>query len=191
MSKLLSMIRSKVKYLQLKKIGNPTIIDGAVSGFTVNDYLNFDMTQKMLQQYVTKSEIVMKVKLPNDISTNQQILWLAYNGSSTGFQLITNQKVRWFVTANQPEITPVDTVTLNTDLWIKGLIKNNIATLYFSTDGINWINKGNANMLGTEITLSQKSRIGVNSLTWAFLGTIYIPQCYIKLGNTKYIFTLP
>lgn len=186
------MMRSKMKVeeMPLSVIGSPTINDGVVSGFSENDYFTFNMTQEMLQQYVTKSEIVMKVNF-TDLTSGQQILWLAYKGNATGFQTTTNNRVRWFVTSNAPAVlSNVNSIALG-DKWIKGVIENNVATLFLSTDGINWTNNGSAELQGTQPDLNQASRIGCNNTTLVFNGAIYIPQCYIILGNTKYIFTLP
>ena len=176
--------------IPLNKVGNPTIVDGVVSGFSASDYFTFNMTQEMLQQYVTKSEIVMKVNF-TDLTSGQQILWLAYKGNSTGFQTTTNNRIRWFVTSSAPAFSSdVNSIALG-DIWIKGVIENNVATLFLSTDGKNWVNNNSTELQGTQPDLNQASRIGCNNTTLVFNGAIYIPQCYIKLGNTKYIFTLP
>ena len=198
MSKLLAMMmREKTGVMDLTAVGSPTISNGVVSGFTANDYLQTganSFTNEMFAQYLTNSEIVLRIK--SNATSDQQILSIPAGGTYGGFFARSNSRVVWQISGTTYRVSSgTGVIQADTFYWIKATIKNNIATLSYSIDGITYIQLSTLDISEMPApTLSYSwLRFGLNYNNENPLteGSIVIPQCYMILSGTKYIFTLP
>lgn len=188
--KAFMMEKPNIMYATIK--GSLTENDGVFSGFGASNYLlgQTIITSEIQQQYLTSSEFKFKVTLPSTISAEEQIMYFPYKGILNGFSLRATKYIRWYVVSTDAYITSASTFELGSTIWIKGVIANNVATLYSSTDGTNWNNEGSVAI--TEIvptTINMPIRIGVSGSSTpsgAWGGSIDLNRSYIKLGATKY-----
>lgn len=170
--------------------GTPTVQDGRVSGFSADNYLktNFLMTSAIQARYRKSFEVQVKITLPNSFDNEQQIIHIPYRGILNGFSVRTTGRIRWYIIGGSTYINSQTIFSANTSIFIKGVISNEVATLYSSNDGENWITEGSANLSNDAINETDASILfGVRQDTGgAFLGTIDLNRSYIKIDDTKY-----
>lgn len=192
------MMKKKVEEMPLTIVGNPTIVDGVVSGFSSSDYLRLPNVTSL-----SSFQIKMKLKITTNSSSYMNIISTYYNWGLQGFQLRNNTlqgKLRYTyngeTTAKQ--ITQSYNFQENTDYWIKYICENNEFYIGISTDDVNYTYSSVENIpIGAELALPSSVggfgawTIGATYQFSAFQGEIDIPKCLIILDGTKYILTLP
>lgn len=188
---LYTKIKGPVNYTV---VGNPTITDNVVSGFSSSDYLRLNIINNDIikANYLTNFEFQVKAILPNSFDKEQQIIYVPYRGVLSGFTIRENGKIRWYAMGGINVITSSTTFTGGTTIWIKGTVKNSVATLYSSIDGINWINEGSVTFTNFEYTALIPVRIGVDGQTTPgsiFNGSIDLNETYIKINDVAWFGT--
>ena len=167
-------------------VGSPTIVDGVVSGFSSSDYLQINnFTQDAYDKYLTNSEIVVKVKTTS--KTDEQILSIPAGGSYSGFMIRNSNLILWQLNGTTYRVSKSNVFQANVDFYIKGTIQNNIATLSYSTDGINF-----EILNSLDISEMPKPTLNYNFLRLGIVysninpfvdGSIDLKGTYIKLDN--------
>lgn len=168
------------------KVGSPTITDGVVSGFSTSDYLQINnFTQDAYDKYLTNSEIVVKVKTTS--TTDEQILSIPAGGAYSGFITRNTNSILWQLNGTTYRVSKSNVFQANVDFYIKGTIQNNIATLSYSTDGINFeiLNSLDISEMPKPTLNYNFLRLGIiYSNTNPFVnGSIDLKGTYIKLDN--------
>lgn len=113
------------------KVGNLSIKDNIVSGFTGSDYLKTNQSVDLSKI----SEIVLKIKV-RDNSISQQFALCA--SSTTTTIMLRIFKTSIFITYGNSNIYFISNYSLNTDYWIKFTNDGSTQKGYYSTDGINY-----------------------------------------------------
>ena len=184
------MMRKKEEIMYATIKGTLTENDGVFSGFSATNYLKTQMlmTSEKQVKYRQSFAVQVKVTLPNSFNTEQEIIHIPYRGILNGITIRTDGKIRWFIISTFTSISSTSTFTTGATIYIKGVISNEVATLYSSTDGITWVTEGTANLTSeainetdTPILFGVDQNKGCN-----FNGSIDLPNSYIKLGSTKY-----
>ena len=192
------MMRKKVEEMPLTVVGSPTITDGVVSGFSADDFLVLPNINSL-----STFEIKMKFKITTNSDSYMNIISTRYQWGLQGFQLKNNTlqaKLRY----NYQETNTTKTITQsydfqeNIDYYVKYIFnENNEFYVGISTDDITYTYSSVENIPnGATILLPISSSIGKLSIGVtiqysAFQGEIDIPNSYIIINGTKYIFTLP
>jgi hypothetical protein len=174
--------------------GSNVTIDanGVASGFSSSDYLQSVGTISYDNKIIYRNsfELKTKVVLPNAVDGEQEIIYFPYRGVLNGITFkTTNGRIVWYALSSFARITSTNTFNLGDTIYIKAVIKNEVATLYSSTDDINWTTEGFVTLTADAPNTSgnaQVIRVGVdgNSTVGSiFGGSIDLENTYIKVGQ--------
>lgn len=172
--------------------GSPTIADGVVSGFSSANYLQLDNSLKS----TNNAEYVFKFMTGNS-TTHQYIAHAEYfiNIEIDEYVVFYNWSGKTSVALFKPE--------LNTTYWVKILVNGTSKTFSYSTDGVTYT--GDKTITDSSMIYNNYKnylfKLGFSSSVSTeppFLGSIDLPECYIKIngelvwqgkkGNGKRIF---
>lgn len=182
--KTLAMMMKKPQYMNLSVVGSPTINNGVVSGFSIDDYLTM---QSINSQDV--DELVVKFKI-NSSGVTQNVNIPIFNSNAIKIQATTTSSTSgfYYTQFQIPAFSFVQArayLTFDNWHWIKYTNDESMMRAYYSSDGITWT-------LGQE-----KSSVGMNTSGTTNIGNsnfetgeIDFNNSYIVKNGTKYIFTL-
>ena len=190
--------------MPLTKVGNPTITDGVVSGFSDSDYLQ--SVNNMPNSDIRNYEFCFKTTITQLNNTVDCYLFTYHTSSRGGIRLTTANKIQWVIsrvvgTSGDNSILS-DIISLNDTLIIKcghrgNNTDNDIFYMKISKDnGITWVEytyKNDSEL--ANVSTSHYFTIGGSQYFSTkrpyICGSIDIPNSYIIADGTKYIFTLP
>ena len=176
-------------------IGSPTIVDGVVSGFSNSNYLSTD--SNFLSSF-TNFEIVLCAKLTSEATTQGRGSILAFgngNGANgniscffwkSGFLLAGND-----TGGGDSTLKITNNFEENSVYFLKVVRDGNKATIYYSTNGVNWLGEtvsANFNWQANSVPVN----IGrVQNWAAGFRGSIDLNHTYIKVNGKLWFGTLP
>lgn len=176
----------------LTKVGTPTIdANGVVSGFSANDYLVMPKPVSGERDNIKQSfEIQTKITIANTLPEKGGLVFYPINGTDCGLTLISDGRIRFrlYGSPSYAITTKSNLISTNQTYWLKGIVKNNIAELLTSLDGINWTSQGTLDItdMPAPRDTTNTPKIGINgnaSSTWVFTGSIDLENTYIKVDN--------
>lgn len=182
MSKLLSMMKKNDQYMLLNKVGTPTITDGVVSGFSVDDYLTAPQQDNIesaslevvINYDIPLNNVAMRIfRFGTAASNAYQIRW------SNGGNIQYYAKTKRF--GSDKDISDYKYIKLKTE---NGL-ENNVQ-IFVSNNGNTW-----EQAILEEFTLEQTFTNAQMIFGRTINGNINFNNSYIIINGTKYIFTLP
>lgn len=174
--------------MPLTKAGNPTIVDGVVSGFSSSNYLNMSAYSGTINSL----EFVVKiVTTPTTITNNALILQLL--GVPINIYVKTNKQITlsYKDTDNTTRYLNSNS-TINVEYY-KFVLNNLGAFMYNSVNGSSWSLLNSYGLIPQQISISG-GKIGYSTSTYnVYDGSLDIGNgnSYIVINGTKYIFTLP
>lgn len=159
-------------------VGSPTITDGVVSGFSSSNYLKTNGGFNISN--VENFEVVICAK-PNSANC----LIGAGSGDANSWKILFQSSQVWFIPKTQSasyNLRIGATFDTNTFYYIKATKKGDIATISYSTDGINWQEiKSDTISWGTS---TADISIGyLSNYATSFNGSIDLNNTYIKINN--------
>ena len=195
MSKLLAMMmREKTGEMPLSIVGNPTITDGVVSGFSSSDYLQTNLG-------ISNTTNIIEISLKFTIGTisEQGIFGSTNNFTKYGFNLNSDGTLRTGVrvsvdgTESNKNLSSDLVLSANSTYYaVMSCDKNtHILTLKISTDGQNWTTKTSDIGSFDNFVGLGNNKIGYTQ-NGAFDGSIDIKsnKSFTIIDGTKYIFTI-
>lgn len=170
------------------KVGSPTIVDGVVSGFSVDDYLKID------EAFIdTGEDLKFCVWALKTNTNNLPIIGVTNGYSAERPNLSTNSMKFRFKIRSGVSIT--SNYTISIDTWYKVIFKrtNGVYTLSVYDENNNLLDSvslESADLIGNGV--SQTLAYGYDKSTYnaGFVGSIDIGKSYIVRNGTKYIFTI-
>lgn len=172
-------------------VGNPTIKDGVVSGFSDNDYLQltsqFDITKDF--------EAVFNVETgPADTISNYQRIW-SYDCNGANGIWINNRVLYWSIAGNNIAILNNGDYSIsgNTNYLIRARHINGVYYLDHSIDnGTTWRGKTSQTFSHTgSITQSNTYLGNGTSYPHTWLGSIDLNETYIKVNGQPWFGNCP
>ena len=168
-------------------VGSPTITDGVVSGFSSSDYVQCSS----LPSSITSFEHQLKFTTGNSAPAPNSYWGLSgYGTSRAGFYITPNNVLgcHWinFETGKRRQYLSNLVLNNNSTYWAKWKFLNGVATIYYSTDGVNWSNK----TMSPQPTASAGTYTDFcfgNTSSGTFNGSIDLKETYIKV-NGDYFF---
>lgn len=174
-------------------VGNPTIVDGIVSGFSANNLLK--TSQSVPPQNITERTVKIKLNSSaigsakyHNVFFGPDDLSLVLYGGSSGAQKIN--LISCYMPGIGTSMNWIDAdLVANTWYWLKYTYDGSTAKLYFSTDGINY-GEEKCNYNGTISGSAGIIKIGTrwNGDTDYFDGQIDINETYIKVNNQLWFY---
>ena len=166
-------------------VGNPTIQDGVVSGFTANDLLSvsgkfaYSAITEMVIKFRVNSSFLGTQKYTNILSTPQLVLY----GNTSDFSAIFN--IPGIGDIGLGKVSP------DTDYWVKYLNDGTTVSSWISENGSSWTQKDSKDSTGlsTDIisrTLYFGGRGIGDSGRPAFDGSIDLAKSYIKISGVPW-----
>lgn len=164
------------------KVGNPTVIDNVVSGFSSSDYLSLPATLDISKNF----EWVFCITT-DDLQAEQRIF--AYNTGTINSVYIQNKYLKWWITGDVSNILSTDALNPNTRYFIKCSNVNGLYSLSYSTDGITYTGL-RTKELSLSTSISSYYDIGVNHTSYysPFSGSIDINNTYIKVNGNLWFY---
>lgn len=163
-------------------VGSPTIDNGVVSGFSVNDYLTLPQIDLS-----GPFEMLFKFTTPSTWGSAYDVIFTCagFSFQKQGAKRMLGYYLRDVRTSTLIQINGSHTSLLeNTTYYTKAVYNGETITVYISTDGINWeqdmttsyseVLQSSACVFGRNRTLEQQA--------WG--GSIDLNNTYIKLNNT-------
>ncbi len=185
------MMRKKIKEENfiINKVGNPTIVDGVVSNFTVNDYLisanNFP-SDKAIQNF----EFFTKFSV-SDISQQMTLFCFYFDEAITasGLWIPENaNRIRWFVSSNNN--IQYTSMQVNQIYYLKCVISNNKMMMYIGTTKDNMTLVATKDIVPFELSGQNPVWVGRRRYTTnqhpATFASLYIKDTYHIIDNVKY-----
>lgn len=163
-------------------VGNPTIVDGVVSGFSANNYLK--TSSGLDWSNVTNYEVVIRAKR-NDTTTNNALIGTSSGGVGDWKILFSKQSLRFIPSRSTDSIEITN--NFGTDYYyIRVRYNNATATVDYSTDGINY--QGATTKTFTELTTNTATvTFGyLSNYTSYFDGSIDLNHTYIKVNDVTW-----
>lgn len=178
-------------------VGSPTIVDGVVSGFSVNDYLTLP---QISTQSINTLESVIKVKVTSDdLLGDNYIIQGSAGNLSLRLQSSGSGTRRLRLTYKDSNNTSYG-INSNTQLqlgniyYIKFVLTSGLQSLYLSNDGISY-NLENTNNASTVSYTDTTYILGANGSNsepnriWA--GSIDLNNTYIKVNGQAWFGVCP
>jgi hypothetical protein len=191
---LVELFNSLPAFMPLTKEGSPTISSGVVSGFSDSDYLSSDISISE----ETDVEYKFKFTTGSDITTGQYIF--AYQAYTTAYR-----NCGIFINGNRYGVVLREAndssqqyiggyVNPNTTYYLKMIFtkSNKLLKVGISTDDITYSCDIEKTLSSNLAPINRKTYVGrAQPSNYYWLGSIDIPNCYMKLDGTKYQFRLP
>ena len=179
-------------------VGNPTIINNVVSGFSANDYVQLSSPFNPLTE---TWELVFKVKTGSVGGTLQRIFHSKKSGNyyyadrlGVTFGIVSAGKFNLAISSNGTSWNNNGTYSVlsNTNYWIKCTYDGSTYKLFYSLDGTTYVEDisftgSNVIDLGQTILGAFWNPTGDGGTAGYhdyFLGSIDLKESYIKIGNT-------
>lgn len=160
--------------------GKLTSNNGVISGFSTEKYLKIDNKYKSSNN----AEYVFKFTTDNSFSAHQVVIHAEY---FFNLEIGTNKSVG-FYNWQTTKSTSLFIASENTTYWVKIVVSGITKTYTYSTDGVNFtgtktITDSACDPTRTDFTFN----LGLSSYnqTGPFLGSIDLPNCYIKINGTE------
>ena len=168
-------------------VGSPTITDGVVSGFSSSDYVQCSS----LPSSITSFEHQLKFTTGNSAPAPNSYWGLSgYGTSRAGFYITPNNVLgcHWinFETGKRRQYLSNLVLNNNSTYWAKWKFLNGVATIYYSTDGVNWSNK----TMSPQPTASAGTYTDFcfgNTSSGTFNGSIDLKETYIKVNGEMWL----
>ena len=187
-SALVNLFNSMPYNVGYEVVGNPTITDGVVSGFSGTDALllthNLDIKNGL--------EAVFKIHTASTLPGANQYIMVYNPGNNTvaqplGLWLGTSGKVA-FSTRNG-SIVSASALNNDTDYYLKVTSSSGVYELFYGTDGVNYTSIGTAT--DTDAALTNHIELGAwtfasSSLYRPLKGSIDLNESYIKLSGNMW-----
>lgn len=181
------MMRKKEEIMYATIKGTLTENDGVFSGFSDSNYL-------ALQHIIDFSKpFELLFKFTSTDFTNPQYLFSTRYNTTSGFDIyIQNSKIRIWGSTNGTSLDissySTDTISVNTTYWYKLKYSPTQIIAELSTDGINFVQENNIALSNQIYQNNYNALIGHGQTVNAnyFVGSIELPNSYIKIGATKY-----
>lgn len=170
-------------------VGSPTIVDGVASGFTTANYLT---TPKVFNPLGNEVECVFKINLK---ALDRFNAMLCQGGSVQfhrfSFNVQKDGRIRFYAGNGSTVIVSVYSnvvLEINKDYWLKLHIKDNVYSLYYSLDGVDYIFDNSVEDADIIREMTTSAYIGaqrdpaVGSSSY-FNGSIDLTQSYIKING--------
>lgn len=169
-------------------VGNPTISNGVVSGFSTGDFLKFSNTPS----FSNPTEIVVKAKFTTFESASNLLGWVSSGSWACYFSVLTTGKIGCYF--QRTVASPNDTrdiwgnfvLSLNTWYWLKLVKTDTTLSLYYSTDGINYNLDATATFDSMPSFSASFVRLGCGggyNPAGPTLGSIDLNETYIKVND--------
>lgn len=187
---LVNLFKSMPYNVGYTVVGSPTITDGVASGFSDSNYLKTDTTfsQAVYNAWIQNSETVVKFR--TNALQAQHIVYIPTGGGYAGFYMRGSQgKINWQIYSTSYRISPDFVFSVNTDYWLKGTIRNGVATFSYSTDGTNYTTLGTLDLQGITDPGSYTSYVqfGYGSAELGPVnGSIDLNNTYIKVNGVPW-----
>lgn len=162
-------------------VGNPTIQDGVVSGFSEENRIQISSNFS----FSAKFELCGKFKTPSsygNTGANEYIRSYNTNGYGMGIFLSPTGNLEWNIFRDSLKQVSINTDVIlptETDVWYKAIYDSQQFILKYSTDGINYITLGTNAMLPIYSFFTSGNRIGSNASykpTGFFSEIIYLQE---------------
>lgn len=189
--KSFSKVKVKSGLARYTVVGSPTITNGIASGFSTSNYLKIAIPSECQSDIKKSFEIQTKITMPDTLPTYSQFFYFPIKGTAAGLCYSSTRLIFNIYSDTYRIRSNTNIIQTNETLWIKGTIKNNIAELLTSSDGINWTSHGTLDITDMPTDFdTNDAKIGINgnkSSDWIFPGSIYLNETYIKI-NGNYFF---
>lgn len=171
-------------------VGSPTIVDGVASGFTTANYLT---TPKVFNPLGNEVECVFKINLT---ALDRYNPMLCQSGSvqfhKFSFNVQKDGRIRFYA-GNGSSGTIVSIYSnvkleINKDYWLKLHIKDNVYSLYYSLDGVDYTFDNSVEDTNTILAMTAVGAIGAQrdpatGSSSYFNGSIDLTQSYVKING--------
>ncbi len=176
-------------------VGRPMVADGVVSGFSGSDFLRLNQIFSVSEGI--DFEIFTKIKTPQEIANEEYecfIFGIGYDGVGYGSGLkMNNSKKLSFSFYKLGSFETANTLSLDTEYYIKAGRSEGVTYLAYSTDNINWtITEGTStqrmnNAISGDV-LPAFGRALQFSQSRPWLGSIDLNETYIKVNNQLWFY---
>lgn len=185
---LVNLFNSMPYNVGYEVVGNPTITDGVVSGFSGSDALLLNNNLDIKNGLEAVFKIHTASTLPND---NQYIM--VYNPGNNsvnqplGLWLGTSGKVAF--STRTGNIVSASALNNDTDYYLKVTSSSGVYELFYGTDGVNYTSIGTST--DTDAALTNHIELGAWTFGYASLyrplkGSIDLNESYIKLNGNMW-----
>lgn len=181
---LVSLFESVPYNVGYEVVGNPTIVDGVVSGFSADDYILLPSVR-----IKSISELIIKIKLnPSALGQNVYTNFLMGPTSFQGFTYCATNYFAYsgFTVAGLGDLLINHNLQPNTDYWLKYTNDGTNCASWWSEDNVNYtVGTIKESSLITENN-SGKIRVGSRLDRLAFPGSIDLNETYIKVNGVPW-----
>lgn len=173
-------------------VGSPTIVDGVVSGFSVNDYLSIPITNNNIPAVINDFEIVIKIS-PSSVASGLNILARSNNAlfvlrrnGATIEQYFTN-------TDSTDKKLTYSGLVANTTIFIKTILQPSSQQLFVSQNGIEWtLAAQEMETIDVRAQFADNVTLGARPvLDQSFQGSIDLNNTYIKVNGQAWFGVCP
>lgn len=184
-----------VHYINLTKVGNPTIVDGVASGFSSGNFIKFTNSVDLSKPF----EFLLKIKTGAlKTSPNKDILGVNSTGVICIGSINQNGKIAMLLSTNTSSwnISTSSGPTVlsdNTVYWIKFSWTGSQYIIQISTDGINYsteITVNSTDMINNTGIVNLQFGYGNSANGWVFNGEIDFNYSKVILDGVEYLFNI-
>lgn len=183
---LVNLFKSMPYNVGYTVVGSPTIVDGVASGFSENDYVQCGS----LPSSITSFEHQLKFTTGNSAPAEGTYWGLSgYSTSRAGFYITSDNVLgcHWINFDTNRRRQHISNLILNnnTTYWAKWTFLNGVATIYYSTDGVNWSNQ-TMDVQGTASAGTYTDFCLGNTSSGTFNGSIDLNNTYININGVPW-----
>lgn len=172
-------------------VGGVTINNGVASGFSSSKYISYTskFTQTNYNNFISNGQFIVCFKTPATL-VEEQLIYIPTGGTYAGLFTRSNGNLVWQISGTDYRVSVgTGTLSANTTYWCKGVLSNNTAEIFLSTDGINYTSYNTLDLTGmsTPATYDDYIKIGVDGLFSRACASysIDLNNTSITIGNSK------